>query len=81
MEGLNRAGTGGLESQFDDPAFQTQEMIYCEGDEAKDMMCVLKGKVKISKQGVGGRSQIIRVIKPIQYFAQRDRKSVVRERV
>ena len=51
--------------------FKRNEMIYCEGDEAKDMMCVLKGKVKISKQGVGGRSQIIRVIKPIQYFAYR----------
>ena len=36
--------------------FKRNEMIYCEGDEAKDMMCVLKGKVKISKQGVGGRS-------------------------
>ncbi|MGP1420426.1 MAG: Crp/Fnr family transcriptional regulator [Tannerella sp.] len=51
--------------------FKRNEMIYCEGDEAKDMMCVLKGKVKISKQGVGGRSQIIRVIKPVQYFAYR----------
>ena len=51
--------------------FKRNEMIYYEGDEAKDMMCVLKGKVKISKQGVGGRSQIIRVIKPIQYFAYR----------
>ena len=46
--------------------FRRNEMIYCEGDEPKDMMCLLKGKVKISKQGVGGRSQIIRMIRPIQ---------------
>ena len=46
-------------------------MIYSEGDEPMDMMCLLKGKVKIFKNGVGGRSQIIRVIKPIQYFAYR----------
>lgn len=46
-------------------------MIYCEGDEPHDMMCLLKGKVKIYKDGVGGRSQIIRMIKPIQYFAYR----------
>jgi CRP-like cAMP-binding protein len=51
--------------------FKRNEMIYCEGDEPKDMMCLLRGKVKISKKGVGGRSQIIRMIKPIQYFAYR----------
>ena len=46
-------------------------MIYCEGDEPRDMMCLLKGKVKIFKEGVGGRSQIIRMIKPVQYFGYR----------
>ncbi|MDR0794792.1 MAG: Crp/Fnr family transcriptional regulator [Tannerella sp.] len=51
--------------------FKRNELIYCESDEAKDLMCLLKGKVKISKRGVGGRSQIIRMIKPIQYFAYR----------
>ena len=51
--------------------FKRNEKIYCEGDEAKDMMCLLKGKVKISKRGVGGRSQIIRMIKPIHHFAYR----------
>jgi len=51
--------------------FKRNERIYREGDEAKDMMCLLQGKVKISKQGVGGRNQIIRMIKPIQYFAYR----------
>jgi CRP-like cAMP-binding protein len=50
--------------------FKKNEMIYCEGDEPRDMMCLLKGKVKIYKDGVG-RSQIIRMIKPIQYFAYR----------
>jgi CRP-like cAMP-binding protein len=51
--------------------FKRNEMIYSEGDEPRDMMCLLKGKVKIMKDGVGGRSQIIRVIRPIQYFAYR----------
>jgi CRP-like cAMP-binding protein len=51
--------------------FKRNERIYREGDEAKSMMCLLKGKVKISKRGVGGRNQIIRMIKPIQYFAYR----------
>ena len=51
--------------------FKRNELIYCEGDEPKDMMCLLKGKVKIFKDGVGGRSQIIRMIKPVQYFGYR----------
>jgi CRP-like cAMP-binding protein len=34
-------------------------------------MCLLKGKVKIYKSGVGGRTQIIRMIRPIQYFGYR----------
>jgi CRP-like cAMP-binding protein len=51
--------------------FKRNELIYCEGDDPKYMMCLLKGKVRIFKKGVGGRSQIIRMIKPIQYFAYR----------
>jgi CRP-like cAMP-binding protein len=51
--------------------FKRNAFIYYEGDEPKDMMCLLKGKVKIFKEGVSGRSQIIRMIKPLQYFGYR----------
>ena len=51
--------------------FKRNEYIYYEGDEPTEMMCLLRGKVKIFKEGVGGRSQIIRMIKPIQYFGYR----------
>jgi CRP-like cAMP-binding protein len=51
--------------------FKRNELIYMEGEEPKYMMCLLHGKVKILKEGVGGRSQIIRMIKPIQYFGYR----------
>jgi CRP-like cAMP-binding protein len=51
--------------------FKRNELIYVESDIPKDMMCLLHGKVKIFKEGVGGRSQIIRMIKPIQYFGYR----------
>ncbi len=46
-------------------------MIYCEGDSPTHLMCLLNGKVKIYKDGVGGRSQIIRMIKPGEYFGYR----------
>lgn len=51
--------------------YKKNQRIYSEGDEPKDLMCLLKGKVKIYKEGVGGRSQIMRMIRPIQYFAYR----------
>jgi CRP-like cAMP-binding protein len=51
--------------------YKRSELIYGEGDEPKELMCLLNGKVKIYKDGIGGRSQIIRMIRPIQYFAYR----------
>jgi CRP-like cAMP-binding protein len=51
--------------------YKKNQQIYAEGEKPTDIMCLLKGKVKIYKEGVGGRSQIIRMIRPIQYFAYR----------
>ena len=51
--------------------YKKNQRIYAEGEEPTHMMCLLKGKVKIYKEGIGGRSQIIRMIRPIQYFAYR----------
>jgi cAMP-binding proteins - catabolite gene activator and regulatory subunit of cAMP-dependent protein kinases len=60
-----------LRKNADVQHYKKNQKIYSEGDEPKDLMCLLKGKVKIYKEGVGGRSQIIRMIRPIQYFAYR----------
>ncbi|MBP1640262.1 MAG: transcriptional regulator [Bacteroidetes bacterium] len=51
--------------------FKRNEMIYCEGDSPTHLLCLVKGKVKVYKDGVGGRSQIVRMIKPIDYFGYR----------
>lgn len=51
--------------------YKKNETIYCEGEAPTYLMCLIKGKVKIYKDGVGGRSQIIRMIKPTEYFAYR----------
>jgi cAMP-binding proteins - catabolite gene activator and regulatory subunit of cAMP-dependent protein kinases len=60
-----------LASHFTLHNFKKNETIYCEGEKATHLMCLLSGKVKIYKDGVGGRSQIIRMIKPVEYFAYR----------
>lgn len=51
--------------------FKKNEIIYYEEEIPKDLMCLLKGKVKIYKNGVGGRNQIIRIIRPVQNFGYR----------
>ncbi len=52
-------------------SLKKNETVYYENDKPEDLMCLLKGKIKIYKEGVGGRSQIIRMVKPGQYFGYR----------
>lgn len=51
--------------------FHKNELIYCEGEVPSQFMCLLEGKVKIYKDGVGGRSQIVRVVRSVEYFSYR----------
>ena len=51
--------------------YKKNQLIYAEGDEPEYLWCLLKGKVKKFKSGVGGRVQILRLIRPVQYFGYR----------
>lgn len=51
--------------------YKKNQKIYIEGETPTHLMCLLKGKVKIYKEGAEGRTQIMRMIRPIQYFAYR----------
>ena len=68
---LNSEEKRTLTDNFHIQTFRKNEMIYSEGEKATQLMCLLKGKVKIYKDGVGGRSQITRLIRPVQYFGYR----------
>ncbi len=56
---------------FNIQTFKKNQFIYAEGDEPEYLWCLLKGKVKKFKEGVGGRVQILRLIRPVQYFGYR----------
>jgi len=60
-----------LKSNFSVQHFKKNEIIHYEGDKPAYMMCLVKGKIKIYKEGVGGRNQIVRIMQPISYFAYR----------
>ncbi|MFV0470105.1 MAG: Crp/Fnr family transcriptional regulator [Dysgonomonas sp.] len=68
---LNEAEREMLVSQARMVEFKKNEIIYNEDEMPEYMMSLFKGKVKIYKNGVGGRSQIIRMIRPVQNFAYR----------
>jgi len=60
-----------LNKNFTVKHYRKNEMIYSENDTPRDLLCLVDGKVKIFREGVGGRSQIVRIIKAVEYFGYR----------
>lgn len=52
-------------------SFKKNDIIYRNGEPPREMMCLIAGKVKVYKDGVNGRSQIIRAIKAVEFFGYR----------
>lgn len=51
--------------------YKKGHVIYAEKEQPEYLWCLLKGKAKLYKDGVGGRQQILRLISPVQYFGYR----------
>ena len=51
--------------------FKKGEYIYKEGDKPLGLISLKEGKVKIFKEGVGGREQIVRMAKPVGFIGYR----------
>ncbi|HKK61930.1 MAG TPA: Crp/Fnr family transcriptional regulator [Bacteroidales bacterium] len=51
--------------------YKKGEIIFKEGDKPIGLMCLSEGKVKIFKEGVGGREQIVRMAKPVGFIGYR----------
>jgi len=51
--------------------YKKGHVIYAEQEQPEYLWCLLKGKAKLYKDGVGGRQQILRLISPVQYFGYR----------
>ncbi|MCD8301692.1 MAG: Crp/Fnr family transcriptional regulator [Prevotellaceae bacterium] len=60
-----------LEHVISIETYDKNKTIYNEGQIPDQIFCLLTGKVKIFKLGVGGRCQTIRLIKPVEYFGYR----------
>lgn len=51
--------------------FKKNQIIYAENEDPEYLWCLIKGKVKLYKDGISGRTQILRLIRPVQYFGYR----------
>lgn len=51
--------------------FRKNQIIYAERDEPEFLYCLIDGKVKQYKDGIGGRQQITRLMRPVAYFGYR----------
>ena len=51
--------------------FRKNETIYNEGDPTNHVVMVVRGTVRLGKEGVGQRLQIIRLLKPFDTFGYR----------
>ncbi|MBR5844499.1 MAG: Crp/Fnr family transcriptional regulator [Bacteroidaceae bacterium] len=60
-----------ISDNFQIQNFKKNEVIYNEGDTPSHLMFLIKGKVKVYKKGNGDRNQIIRLVRPGQYFGYR----------
>lgn len=57
----------GLSAAF----YKRGDYIFKEGDKPNSLICLSEGKVKVFKEGVGGREQIVRLAKPIGFIGYR----------
>lgn len=51
--------------------YKKNQIIYAESESPENLYCLLEGKVKLFKSGIGDRVQILRLYRPVQYFGYR----------
>jgi CRP/FNR family transcriptional regulator, polysaccharide utilization system transcription regulator len=60
-----------LQNQVSLTSYRRNEYVFKEGDKPSGFLMLVTGKVKIFKEGVGGREQIIRMSKPMGIIGYR----------
>ncbi len=68
---LNQEEKQELEQYVSMAQYKKNEFIFKEGDKPTGFLLLVNGKVKIFKEGVGGREQIIRMARPFSIIGYR----------
>lgn len=60
-----------LAANFHYERYKKNQIIYAENERPENLYCLIEGKVKLFKSGIGDRVQILRLYRPVQYFGYR----------
>jgi CRP/FNR family transcriptional regulator, polysaccharide utilization system transcription regulator len=60
-----------LEKHISFIRFKKNEIVFNEGEKPAAFLMLVNGKIKIFKEGIGGREQIIRMVKSMEIFGYR----------
>jgi CRP-like cAMP-binding protein len=60
-----------LYDQLDISLYKKNETIYAENEEPRKIFCLVNGEIKIYKKGMTERIQIMRIVRPTQFFGYR----------
>lgn len=60
-----------LHSNYQQKKIKQGEIIFKEGDIPYGLISLSRGKVKVFKEGVGGRDQIVRLARPVGFIGYR----------
>jgi len=60
-----------LKKNYTYQKYKKGEIIFKEGDKPTGLICLSEGKVKVFKEGVGGREQIVRMARPVGFIGYR----------
>lgn len=68
---LNQEEKDELQHHISISHYKRNEFVFKEGEKPGGFLMLIEGKVKIFKEGVGGREQIIRMAKPLGIIGHR----------
>ena len=68
MNDLNYEELSTLEERRYTVTYSKGEMIYKEGTQARELLCLNSGKVKVCKKGINGNEQIVDLKKPVDFI-------------
>ncbi len=64
FKGLSQKDKEALIHQHSYIIIKRNQYLFKEGEKPKGLVCIASGKVKVFKEGVGGRAQILKMVRP-----------------
>lgn len=71
FKGLNHKDKEAISQHHSLSLIKRNGFIFKEGDKPKGLICLTSGKAKVFKEGVGGRQQILKMVRPQGFIGYR----------